>query len=263
MIERRTLLQKYREQLARTSRRQAFLVHFALSAGVVGLFSAVLLVFWYPAPLFEASGAWQVLRILIGVDVVLGPVLTWVVFKPAKRSLVFDLAVIAIVQLAALLYGGFTIYTQRPYYAVFAVDRFEFLARGDVVADVAALAELPPKPWRGPLYVAALLPADLEAYQRLLEETLFEGQPDIHRRPAFWAPIEKEVDRVSGRAERLPAFVARKPAMALEVTRLQDRHADRALGLLPGVSRGSHVTTLVIDLATGRPIDALETDYWN
>ena len=67
--------------------------------------------------------------ILIGVDVVLGPLLTLVVFNPAKKSLRIDLAVIAALQVAALVYGISVIAQARPAYVVFAGDRFTVIGR--------------------------------------------------------------------------------------------------------------------------------------
>ena len=55
----------------------------------------------------------------------LGPLLTLVVFKPGKKSLKFDLVVIAALQLAALLYGAHTVFIGRPAFVVFVKDRFE------------------------------------------------------------------------------------------------------------------------------------------
>ena len=114
------------------SRRRAFLTHLALSATIVGIACAAIFFIWYPRPYFEATGAWHVLRVLIGVDLVLGPLLTLIVFKPGKWGLKFDLCAIALVQLAALIYGLTTIYEERPYFTVFA-GRAAETTPGDVL----------------------------------------------------------------------------------------------------------------------------------
>ena len=64
---------------------------------------------WYPTPYFAIDGGWQVLRILAGVDVVLGPLLTFIVFKIGKPSLKFDMSCIILMQIGALIYGGMII----------------------------------------------------------------------------------------------------------------------------------------------------------
>ena len=66
------------------SKRRAFLIHLSASAFVVGTLCAIIFFLWYPAPYFEARGAWSVIRILVGVDLILGPALTLVLFRPRK-----------------------------------------------------------------------------------------------------------------------------------------------------------------------------------
>ncbi|HEV7490359.1 MAG TPA: hypothetical protein VGO25_06105, partial [Rhodanobacteraceae bacterium] len=78
------------------TRWKASAVHLSISI-CVGL-GAVALIFgvWYPPPYSHAVGADQLVVLLLGVDVVLGPLLTLVVFKSGKKSLRFDLSVIAL-----------------------------------------------------------------------------------------------------------------------------------------------------------------------
>ena len=93
------------EKLARFNRRQAALIHLGISAAVALAIVATMLLVWYPSPWFAAAGGGTLLLLLVGVDVIIGPLLTFVVFDPAKKSLVYDLAVIVMLQIAALVYG--------------------------------------------------------------------------------------------------------------------------------------------------------------
>lgn len=77
---------------------RAFAIHLTASAAVVLILFAIMRLLWYPAPYFDINGGWTVLRILAGVDVVLGPILTLIVFKPGKPSLKFDMSVIVALQ---------------------------------------------------------------------------------------------------------------------------------------------------------------------
>ena len=58
------------------TRLRAFAVHLTASILILLLFLMIMLLVWYPAPYFKINGGWKVLRILAGVDVVLGPLLT-------------------------------------------------------------------------------------------------------------------------------------------------------------------------------------------
>ena len=73
-------------------------------------------------------GGETLLRLLIGVDVVLGPLITLIIFDPEKPRLKYDLAVIAVLQFAALAYGSYVMFEARPVYNVFVGDRFETVA---------------------------------------------------------------------------------------------------------------------------------------
>lgn len=164
---------------------KAFLLHLSFSAVIVA--SALTLVFlvWYPYPYFEIAGAWRVLQILIGVDLVLGPTLTLILYRPGKKGLVFDLVFIGCVQLAALVYGMTTIYSERPYYTIFAVDRYVMLADRDIAADTVPADIAADRNHVGPLYAVARLPDDMDERQALLFE-LLDGAPDIEFRPDRW-----------------------------------------------------------------------------
>lgn len=97
------------------NRYQAFGIHFLISLSVfVGL---VILVFsyWFPGVLADVDSSWErMLLVIAGVDLVLGPILTLIVFNPAKKSLKFDLATIAVLQIAVLAYGVYSMHSTRP-----------------------------------------------------------------------------------------------------------------------------------------------------
>ena len=96
------------------SRWQAAGTHLLVSIAIAVAVVALMLALWYPGPLFEAAGGTGLLYILVGVDVVLGPLLTLIVFKSGKRGMKFDLAAIGLVQAAALLYGMHVVFLARP-----------------------------------------------------------------------------------------------------------------------------------------------------
>ena len=106
------------------SKFQAFAVHFSISLVIFLVLLYFILFQWYPFPFFSTDGGTQGLRLIILVDLVLGPTLTFIVFNRTKPSLKFDLSVIAIVQVAALGYGIWAVHSEHPVALVFADDRF-------------------------------------------------------------------------------------------------------------------------------------------
>ncbi len=105
---------------------KAFLLHLLLSILVFTGMFAWLLTRWYPEPLFTASGGIQGLKIAALVDLVLGPLLSFVVYSPKKsrRELLLDYSVIALFQLGALAWGIYNIHQNRPVAIAWWDDRF-------------------------------------------------------------------------------------------------------------------------------------------
>ena len=69
------------------SRFSAFAIHLLISF-VIFIAITYLVVFkWYPDIFFDTDGGWRGMRIIIAVDLVLGPLLTLVVFKAGKPGL--------------------------------------------------------------------------------------------------------------------------------------------------------------------------------
>jgi hypothetical protein len=85
------------------------------------------------------------------VDLVLGPAMTALVYKPGKRWLWLDISIIVFLQIAALIYGAYVVSAQRPGYLVLVADRIYVVATQDVIG-VPSISELSPKA-RSPLVV--------------------------------------------------------------------------------------------------------------
>jgi hypothetical protein len=101
--------------ITRLSRFQAAGIHFGISFGIFLICLALVFTVWYPGILSQVDDGWhRALLLIAGVDLVLGPLLTLIIFNPAKKSLKFDLSVIVIIQLAALVAGLYTVHTTRP-----------------------------------------------------------------------------------------------------------------------------------------------------
>jgi len=111
----------------------AFAVHLLVSLAILAILVS-LAVFWlFPGGLFLAAGGWEGVRIIIAVDLVLGPCLTLVVFNPQKprSELIRDLSLIVLVQVLALGAGAYLVAKARPLAVVQVFDTFYVLNRED------------------------------------------------------------------------------------------------------------------------------------
>lgn len=191
------------------SRWKASAIHLAISALVAVSAVALIALVWFPGPLFEATGSRELVMLLIGIDVAIGPLITLLVYREGKRGMKFDLAVIAISQAAALLYGLHAFLAVRPAYTVFAVDRFVVvpasqLSREDL--DDAVAPSYRRIPWTGPTLVAARLPEDPAERMKLAESGL--AGKDVDRLPRYYEAYENQREQVLAKAQPLAGLDA-------------------------------------------------------
>ena len=240
---------------------KASLIHFGISVFVVGCFLAFALNVWYPAPFFSISGLTSIVLILITVDLILGPLLTFVVFKPLKATLKFDLSVIAAVQIAALGYGIHTIYAAHPLYVAYAGDRFTPIDASEVSPEKAKYAELHKSKLSAPTVVYVQKPTDSAELSRVTMEVL-SGKPDLDSRPEYYEPFDKHTQKVfqqGVKPETLFANPADQPKLEKFLEKYGKTAADYAF--LPLVGREKDVLW-AWDRTTGKPVGILDISPW-
>ena len=95
-------------------------IHFSISLLLFATIASWIYFKLYPSFYFQMSGGIQGLSLMFVVDVVLGPILTFLVFNPqkSKREIYVDLSFVALVQLCALVYGLHIVYKERPQWLV-------------------------------------------------------------------------------------------------------------------------------------------------
>ena len=96
------------------SKKNAFLIHLGASLLVFIVLLLMIIYVWYPAPYFDASYRMKWITVIAFVDLVIGPGLTLIVFKPNKPSLKFDMSVILILQVLALSWGTYNAWSVHP-----------------------------------------------------------------------------------------------------------------------------------------------------
>ncbi len=121
-------------RLSSLSRLQAFGFHFLASATVIAVIFGLVKLVWYPNQLFEAANGFELLKILVLVDLVLGPLIMLIIFNPKKKSLKFDVSAVLICQLMFMAYGVWSLYAVRPVYIAYVENQF-FLVKANEIED--------------------------------------------------------------------------------------------------------------------------------
>lgn len=218
--------------------------------------AALVLLVWYPWPYRTISGGEDLLFLVMGVDIVMGPLITLAIFDIRKpmRELKRDLAIIVALQLAALGYGLHTVYLARPAVLALETERFRLTIANDVATDELpqAVEGLRVLPLDGPRVVDTVEPTDAQRGDAIFKAM---AGTDIGARPIFWRPWGAD-----GRRHALKAAKPLAPLMA----RAKDRAAfDEAvartgrsleqLAVIPMIARDTSWSVL-IDRASGEPV---------
>ena len=74
-----------------SKRIKFFICHLSISILIILLTTYIIFFIWYPSPLVEAVGVISILLIMVLIDVIIGPFLSWLVYKEGKKNLKIDL----------------------------------------------------------------------------------------------------------------------------------------------------------------------------
>jgi hypothetical protein len=199
----------------KVSRWRASGLHLLISAAIAALAVALVALIWYPGPLAEAAGGYGLLYLLVGVDVIVGPLITLIVFKSGKPRLKLDLATIAVLQLVALFYGMHIVYLARPAFIVFVKDQFQLTRAVDLEPAELAKAKYPQfkqAPITGPLLAFAEMPTDPAERNALVMAAI--GGHDLEEYPATYAPYAEHAKEVLARSWPLARMRVSEPLAA-------------------------------------------------
>lgn len=150
----------------------AFLVHLGISLVIFAVLAAVVVFVWYPDFFFTTDGGWQGIRIIAMVDLVLGPVLTLIVFNRAKprAELTRDLTIIGLLQAVCLAAGVYVVYAERPLALVYVDGKFHSVSADSFTEAGLEVPDLSEHPGPYPKRVAVVLPDDLVAQSEIRAE---------------------------------------------------------------------------------------------
>lgn len=223
------------------TRRKAALAHFSVSVFVFVLFLSLVFCVWYVWPFNLTQGISEIIYLMAIISVVLGPLLTLVVFKSGKKSLKFDLSVIAVIQVSALIYGGMIIYKERPAYIVFNVDRYRVVGFSEVDMAESPIPEQAIGVFEKPRFIFA---------EKAVRDTT-SGDKEIYHLSKLYRDYN---------GNKLSVIRGSKPASALEVD-VGPIDMIEHINYAPVVGKKRNITAL-LDNRTGEIIEYRLVDSW-
>lgn len=224
-------------------------IHLGISLVIATLAALLVFALWYPYPYREISGGRELFFIVITVDVILGPLITFAVFNRNKprKELMCDLGVVGLIQLAALAYGLWTVAVARPVHLIFEFDRFRVVHAIEVPEDLLdqTPTDIHAMPLRGPtvLAVRPFRDADEEGSATLMA---LQGL-HLSARPDLWESYTQARGRVLAAAKPVLELRQRFLPQGALIDRAITKTglSDRDLCYLPMVGRNTFWTVLL------------------
>ncbi|MBX3659990.1 MAG: pilus assembly protein [Ramlibacter sp.] len=200
-------------------RLRAASIHLCISLCVATLAAWLVFELWFPYPYREISGGRNLFLLVVMVDVILGPLITFTVFNRAKpiKELRRDLAIVGLVQLAGLGYGLWTVALARPVHLVFEIDRFRVVHAVDIPPEELSKtpAGIKALPLTGPTLLAV---RPFKDDREKLETTLAALQGvALGSRPDLWESYEAAKSSVLAAVKPVTALQTRMPTKSAEI----------------------------------------------
>lgn len=240
------------------SRLKAATIHSLGSMAVAILALTLVFLVWYPYPYARIAGGIDLFRLLVAVDVALGPLATFAIFDRSKGWPVLrkDLAVILLLQAGALLYGMHVLFEARPVALALEQNRFRVVSAAEV-----ARKELPSAPeglrtlpFSGPRLLRTEVPSGegerMDALMAALSGT------DLGMRPRYWRSWDQSArDQVRAESRPLDGLMHAAPGAAavLDAAVAETALPRERLRYLPLIARRAEWVVLT-DAQTGDPV---------
>ena len=239
------------------NRLKAFSIHLTASAIILVSFFAVVSQVWYPGQLFSVAAGAALIRLLVGVDLILGPLVTLIIFDTKKKKLRQDLLIIVICQLIFFAYGAWTIFAVRPAYIVFADDQFYMVRANEIDGKDLARAridEFKTLPLTGPKFIGTIQPTDPKVKNDLVFSSL--SGMGLQNLPEYFVPLEQVSAQVRAAAKTSKQFKIIDSDSKLRLQHYEASHPSRPLAFIRLVSKVA-VFFVVIDASNGKFVDII------
>ena len=207
---------------------RAFGAHLLVSVVVFGVIIALTVWMWYPPPFFWIDGGVQITLLAALVDIVAGPLLTLIIYRPNKPRLVMNLAVIAAIQFGALAWGVRVLYEQRPVLMAFIAgpqNRFFPVTAEQAQQGARSIEELRALSPSRPPMVYIDLPEDPAEARTLLTASTTSVLRQTERFKAIDAPRLARMVQ-AGRSRKV--YEAISPAYIKGIDRFVNEHGGNA-----------------------------------
>lgn len=232
--------------------------HAALSAVIAVFVCWQIFGVWYRYPFAQMLGVNSLIAMLIGIDLVCGPLLNFFLSNPkkTKKALFVDWTLIGFIQFSALIYGMHSLWEARPVMMVFERDRLVVVTANEIYQSIIKkeLADFQKIPNMTVRLAATREPHNTEERLKSLDLSLQGIEPSA--RPDWWIPYHAQDDDIRNRSKPLSELILHRPSdkARLAAQELQLNKSENELRYLPFTSRKTMDWIALLDAQTLMPV---------
>ena len=248
---------------------KAAFIHLTGSVFIALLAAALVFGLWYPSPYHQLAGGATLFLMVVGVDVICGPLLTLVVFKPTKprKELILDIGLVILIQLAALGYGIYSVAQARPAFLAFEGNRFRVVSVANISANdwATAAPEFQHPGFSGPRLIGTRL---AQVTDPNFKESVMLSMQGLHPsfRPQRWVSYESVLSAVKESAHPLERLKGKYPEHVKDMEKIISKASiswSDAVYLPVEAEKANPLDwIIVIDKNTGHPLGFIPVDGW-
>lgn len=249
---------------------KAFLIHLSISLVIFITVLLLCLFAWYPEFYFTASDTRIPIYTMVFVDVGIGPLLTFIVYKRGKPGLLLDLTMIALFQIVALAGGIWVLYSERPILTVYHQGYYYCL---NSAFTTAASADMSKFPRTTALIPNVFLPEATTSEEKKRREDILSKMPANQLPPPYPAfvfgeqfkPIEKDdIAKILEDELEINTAIASEPEYQQNWDKFQAKHPDaqKTFAFFPLVCSATELLAAT-DRTTGQIVDAVQISAIN
>ncbi len=177
------------------SRITATAIRFTITLLLLTVLGYLILFVWYPDFFRIIDGGWRGLALIIGVDLVMGPLLTAIVYAPGKDGLKSDMLIIGALQAICLAAGITIVYQERPLTFIY-YDKYFYSASADTYARYGRpLPSLAETGVEKPAFVTAAVPEDpIEKADTL--NAIYDDEMPVWVISSLYQPMDKQMNEI-------------------------------------------------------------------
>ncbi len=240
---------------------KAFSIHLMLSFFLVTLLLSAVIYFWFPLEYLGISSFKGVTLLIVGIDLIIGPILTFIVYAPGKKSLKFDLSTIAVFQIIAITYGTFALYQTHPLFVTYKQGMFNLVHANEIDLDKAKFDQLKVSKFSAGNLAFTQLPKDPKEQADIMMGVDMKGEPDIDQRAEFYEPYENHLDTILKNSLDSAELFSEK-MLDRPRKKFMEKFKDKDEYAYFPVKGSSAVGIIVLDKKTAQVVTTINSNPW-